>query len=105
MTREASAATDAMDLERILRIARLYPDRVRLFPLGANLQGLARANRKRDAWAKVSIEDEWVKALQGPVEEQPLVFLVHIPRELVGLAEAPLVLPQDVGAIVAPRGR
>ncbi len=98
-----------MDFARIIRIAELYPNEVRVYPLGANLQGLARKNAKRDAYAKVSIEDEDVKALQGPPEKQPLVFMIRIPRDVLDRAEAPLVLPnleqkKSTGGLILPPG-
>lgn len=94
------------DFLRVMHLAQLYPEQTRVYPLGAkdpetgkpNLQGLARKNAKRDAYAQVSIEDEWVKKLQSPREEDhPLVFLVYIPRELVERADSPLILPGEVG--------
>lgn len=97
-----------MDFARLIRIAELYPEQVRVYPLAANLQGLARQNRKRDAYAKISIEDEDVKALQGPPEGQPLIFMIRIPRELLDRAAAPLVLPnleqRKSGGIILPAG-
>lgn len=97
------------DFLRLTHVAQLYPERVTVFPMVANLLDLARKNRKRDAYAKVQIPDEWVKALQGPPEQQPLVYFVHIPRELIELSTAPLILP-TVGAeradrLILPGGR
>jgi hypothetical protein len=97
-----------MDFARIIRIAELYPEQVKVYPLAANLQGLARQNAKRDAYARVSIDDADVKALQGPEDTRPLMFMVRIPRALVDRADAPLVLPNlgapKSGGIILPAG-
>lgn len=104
------------DLNRILQIAQLYPERVRVYPLGAcdeqgrsNLQGMARQNEKRDAYVKLSVEDEWIKGLQDDDEsKRPLVFTICIPRELVDCATADLVLPslerKGGGSLYLPPG-
>lgn len=98
------------DFLRVTHIAQLYPERVSVFPLGSgNLLGMARQNAKRDAFVKLAVPDEWIKQLQGPEENRPLCFYVHIPRELVDIAGASLVLPnigpERASRVLLPGGR
>lgn len=96
------------DFARVMQIAQLYPDEVQLLPLGAgtNCQGMARKNAKRDAYIKLSIEDEWVKALQDPdPEKRPLLFTIYVPRHLLDRAAAPIILPGDMASLVLPGRR
>jgi hypothetical protein len=86
-----------LDLDRIIEIARRYPDQVHTLPVIANLRGveLVRANRKNpDAGIlKIALPDEWVKQLTGAEEFVPLLFCIYIPRHIVDIAESRLVLP------------
>lgn len=93
-------------LDRIVEIARRYPDEVMVLPLLANLVDLARANDKvGDGTARVRIPDSLVVNLRGEPELRDLLFLVHIPRRLVDIGESRIVLPQEVSATAQPQNR
>lgn len=88
-----------MDLGRILDLARRFPEDVEVIPVAANLQGMARQNRKRSAYLRVNVDDELVKNLTSDRDRRDLVFFIRIPRFAVDAAAHGLELP----GVVLPR--
>jgi hypothetical protein len=86
-----------LDLDRILELARHYPEEVFTLPCTSNTVRLARANRQHpdDAHMTVCIPDEWVKQLRGDEALRPLLFAIYIPRRVLDLAESRIVLPNE----------
>lgn len=87
-----------MNLDRILDLARRFPENVEVIPVAANAQDMARATSLREAYVRVGVPDELVKNLRGDSDRRDLVFLIRLPRLVVNAAqhqiEAPgLVLP------------
>lgn len=73
-----------------------YPDRIGILPVERILMESARQNEKRPAYLKIAVPDEIVKTLRGRGEERDLVLVVHVPREILGRAESPILLPGEV---------
>lgn len=90
------AAHGLFPLDRIVEIARRYPDDVMVIPVAANTHELVRANDKHgDGLVKVKLPDRLVVNLRGEPTLRDLLFLVHIPRRLVDIGESRIVLPQE----------
>lgn len=93
-------------LDRIVEIARRYPDDVLVYPMLPNIVELARAGRRyADGTVKARIPDSLVVNLRGEPTLRDLLFLVHIPRRLVDIGESRIVLPQEVSATAHPQNR
>lgn len=74
-----------------------YPERVAMAPLQELVIESARQNPKRPAYVKLAVPDEVVKGLKGrPGEEQDLVMLVVVPKEVLQRSESLIVLPGEV---------
>jgi len=75
-----------------------YPERVEVAPIGELVIESARRNDKRPAFVKLAVPDEVVKGLRGgkPKDEQDLVLLVRVPREVLERQESRIILPGEV---------
>jgi hypothetical protein len=83
-------------LEPLLKALEKYPQRVEVVPLRELVVESARENDKRPAFVKLHLPDEVVKGLRGRVEEQDLLLVVRVPREVLQRAESNLILPGDL---------
>lgn len=73
-----------------------YPERVDAVPLDQLVIDSARSNDKRQAYLKVAVPDEVVKALRGsPEKRKNLVMLVSIPKEVQERSESRIILPGE----------
>ncbi len=74
-----------------------YPEKVEVVPLDQLVIDSARSNDKRQAYLKVAVPDEVVKALRGSSERRKaLVMLVSVPKEILERSESRIVLPGEV---------
>ena len=73
-----------------------YKERVEVATLESLLIDSARQNPKRPAYVKLAVPDEMVKSLRGSRQQDDLVLLVRIPRDVQERAESPIVLPGEV---------
>jgi hypothetical protein len=73
-----------------------YPERVDVLPLERLVTESARQNPKRPAYVKLDVPDELVKSLRGRTENQDLVLIVRVPREILERSESLIVLPGEV---------
>lgn len=73
-----------------------YPERVSMIPLRELVLESARQNPKRPAYVKIAVPDEVVKGLKGRQDEQDLVLLVIVPREVTDRSESRLILPGEI---------
>ena len=83
-------------LEPLLKALEKYPGRVEAVPLRDLVVESARQNDKRPAFVKLHLPDELVKGLRGRADEQDLLLLVRVPRDVVQRAESSLILPGDL---------
>lgn len=83
-----------LDLDRVLELARHYPDEVQTLPCTPDTVELVRENAKRDAQMRVPIPDEWVRQMRT-AETAPLVFCIFIPRRVYDLSQSRIVLPTE----------
>ncbi len=75
-----------------------YPERVEAVPVEKLVMESARQNPKRPAYVKLAMDDEAVKALRGPEDRRPDVWLlVRLPKEVQERSESRIVLPHEVG--------
>lgn len=75
-----------------------YPERVEAVPVAKQVMESARQNSKRPAFVKLAMDDEVVKALRGPEDRRPdLWLLVRVPKEVLERSESRIVLPHEVG--------
>ena len=72
-----------------------YPERVELAPVEQILIETARQNDKRPAYVKLAVPDDLVKQLRGQREQQDMILLLRLPREVQERAESPIVLPGE----------
>jgi hypothetical protein len=86
----------ANPLEPLLKALEKYPQRVEAVPLRDLVVESARENDKRPAFVKLNLPDELVKGLRGRQEEQDLLLLVRVPRDVMERAESSLILPGDL---------
>jgi hypothetical protein len=86
----------ANPLEPLLKALEKYPQRVEAVPLRDLVVESARENDKRPAFVKLNLPDELVKGLRGRHEEQDLLLLVRVPRDVMERAESNLILPGDL---------
>lgn len=87
------AVVPVVNLDRILDLARRFPEKTQVIPVAVNLQEMARQNDKRDAYVKVGVDDELVKNLTGDRDRRDLVFLVRLPRLAVDAIASGLEAP------------
>ena len=73
-----------------------YPQRVEMVPIEDLVTDSARQNAKRPAYVTLSVPDEVVKGLRGRREENDLVLLVRVPKEILERADSLIVLPGEV---------
>ena len=73
-----------------------YPERVEMIPIRELVTESARQNEKRPAFVKLAVPDRLVKGLRGRQEEQDLVLLVVVPKEVLERSESLIVLPGEV---------
>ena len=74
-----------------------YPERVSTVPLEQLMIDSARSNDKRQAYVKLAIPDEAVKALRGsPDKSKDLLLLVSIPKEILERSDSRIILPGEV---------
>ncbi len=74
-----------------------YPERVEMIPIRELVTESARQNDKRPAFVKLAVPDHLVKGLRGRQEEQQdLVMLVVVPKEVLERQESLIVLPGEV---------
>lgn len=74
-----------------------YPERVETVPLQQLVIDSARSNAKRQAYVKLAVPDEVVKALRGsPDKSQHLLMLVTVPKDILERSESRIVLPGEV---------
>jgi len=74
-----------------------YPEKVEVVPLDQLVIDSARSNDKRQAYLKVAVPDEVVKALRGSSERRKdLVMVVSVPKEILERSESRIVLPGEV---------
>jgi hypothetical protein len=74
-----------------------YPEKVEMLALRELVLESARRNDKRPAWVKLAVPDEVVKNLKGaPRQDEDLVLLVRVPREVLQRSESLIVLPGEV---------
>ena len=73
-----------------------YPERVEMIPIRELVTESARQNDKRPAFVKLAVPDHLVKGLRGRQEEQDLVLLVVVPKEVLGRSESLILLPGEV---------
>jgi hypothetical protein len=73
-----------------------YPERVEVVPIEQLVTDSARQNPKRPAYVTLSVPDEVVKSLKGRRDDQDLVLLVRVPREVLERSESRIVLPGEV---------
>jgi hypothetical protein len=94
-----SSAT--VDLDRILDLARRFPEDVVILPVAANTQRMARQNDKRGAFIQIGVDDEMVRNLTGDRDRRDLVFCIRIPRFALNAADRRIELP----GVVLPQRR
>ena len=74
-----------------------YPERVETVPLEQLVTDSARSNARRQAYLKVAVRDEVVKALRGsPERRKDLLLLVSIPKEILERSDSRIILPGEV---------
>lgn len=74
-----------------------YPDRVQVVPLARLVTESARKNEKRPAYVKLDVPDDMVKALRGKQgDDQDLMLVVVVPREVLERKESRIILPGEV---------
>ena len=73
-----------------------YPERVEMIPIRELVTESARQNDKRPAFVKLAVPDHLVKGLRGRQEEQDLVLLVVVPKEVLERSESRILLPGEV---------
>jgi hypothetical protein len=74
-----------------------YPEKVELLTLRELVLESARQNAKRPAYVKLAVPDEMVKSLKsGPRDDQDLVLVVRVPREVLQRSESRILLPGEV---------
>lgn len=73
-----------------------YPEQVDVLPLAQLVTESARQNPKRPAFVKLDVPDELVKSLRGRPDDQDLVLIVRVPKEVLGRSESLIVLPGEV---------
>ena len=74
-----------------------HPEKIGIKDLRGVVAGSGRKNDKREAWVKLSVPDDVVKALRGPRElAESDYVLVAIPREVKERAESRIILPDEV---------
>ena len=74
-----------------------YPEKVDAVPLDQLVIDSARSNDKRQAYLKIAVPDEVVKALRGSSERRKaLLMLVSVPKEILERSESRIVLPGEV---------
>jgi hypothetical protein len=74
-----------------------YPEKVELLTMRELVLESARQNAKRPAYVKLAVPDEMVKSLKGgPRDDQDLVLVVRVPREVLQRSESRIVLPGEV---------
>ena len=83
-------------LEQLAYALEKYRERVEVAPVRSLLIDSARQNPKRPAYVKLAVPDELVKALRGARQQEDLVLLVRVPRDVQERAESPIVLPGEV---------
>ncbi len=73
-----------------------YPERVETVPLKQLVIDSARSNDKRQAYVKLAVPDDIVKALRGsPDKTQHLMLLVTVPKEILQRSESRIILPGE----------
>jgi hypothetical protein len=83
-------------VESLLKALEKYPQRVEMVPLRELVVESARENDKRPAFVKLQVPDAVVKSLRGRAEEQDLLLVVRVPREVLERAESSIILPGDL---------
>ena len=83
-------------VEQLAYALEKYRERVEVAPIRELLMDSARQNPKRPAYVKLAVPDDVVKALRGSREQNDLVFLVRVPKEIQERADSPIVLPGEV---------
>lgn len=73
-----------------------YPERVELVPIEELVTDSARQNSKRPAYVTLAVPDEVVKSLKGRREENDLILLVRVPKEILERSESRILLPGEV---------
>jgi hypothetical protein len=76
-----------------------YPERVEVVPVAELVIESARQNEKRPAFVKLAVPDELVKGLRGSrakADDQDLVLLVRVPKEVLERKESLIILPGEV---------
>jgi len=73
-----------------------YKERVEVATIASLMIDSARQNPKRPAYVKLAVPDEMVKSLRGSRQQDDLVLLVRIPKDVQERAGSPIVLPGEV---------
>jgi hypothetical protein len=74
-----------------------YPEKVELMPLADLVIESARQNAKRPAYVKIALPDDVVKSLRGGAQDdQDVVLVVRLPREVLQRSESLILLPGEV---------
>ena len=83
-------------IEQLAYALEKYRERVEVATLQSLLMDSARQNPKRPAYVKLAVPDEVVKGLRGSREQNDLLLLVRVPKEVQDRADSPIVLPGEV---------
>ena len=83
-------------IEQLAYALEKYRERVEVAPIRSLLIDSARQNAKRPAYVKLAVPDALVKALRGARQQEDLVLLVRVPKDVQERAESPIVLPGEV---------
>ncbi len=73
-----------------------YKERVEVATIESLMIDSARQNPRRPAYVKLAVPDEMVKSLRGSRQQDDLVLLVRIPKDVQERAGSSIVLPGEV---------
>ena len=73
-----------------------YPERVETVPIRELAIESARQNDRRPAYVKLALPDEVVKAVQKKADENDLVLLVRVPKEVLQREGSRIILLGEV---------
>jgi len=82
-------------LKQLAYALETYPEKIEAAPVEQILVDSARQNAKRPAYVKLAVPDDLVKQLRGQREQQDLVLLLRVPREVLDRAESRIILPGE----------
>ena len=84
-------------LEALKFAVEKYPHQIEVVPVENLLVDSARQNSRRDAYVKLAVPDEAVKALRGSADRRKnLLLLVSIPSEVRDRSQSSIILPGEV---------